>query len=64
MDALSIVIICAIVALCVGSIIYGYRRSLDNRANQIQRNDPETARALREAQRNIDLGKSGQGRRL
>ncbi|WP_146111812.1 hypothetical protein [Arthrobacter sp. MYb227] len=64
MDTISIIMISVIVLLCVLSVVYGFRRSLDRRANKLQRNDPETARALHEAQRNIDLGKGGQGRRL
>lgn len=57
MDLLSVVIIAGIAVLCLSSGLYVFRRSLDKRADEVQRNDPETARALREARRNIDQGR-------
>lgn len=57
MDLLSVVIIAGIAVLCLSSGFYVFRRSLDKRADEVQRNDPETARALREARRNIDQGR-------
>ena len=56
MDMLSIVIIAGIVLICLLSTIFGLTRNLDKRARDIQGKDPETARALREARRNIDRG--------
>lgn len=64
MDTISILMIIVIVLLCGLSVVYGFRRSLDRRANTIQHQDPDTARALREAQRNMDIGNSSQDRRL
>jgi hypothetical protein len=56
MDMLSIVIIAGIVLICLLSTIFGLTRSLDKRARDMQGKDPDTARALREARRNIDRG--------
>lgn len=57
MDMLSILVIAGIVLLCLLSVGIGMHRTLDKRAGDLQRTDPETARALRDARRNIDQGK-------
>ncbi|MDQ0095206.1 hypothetical protein [Paeniglutamicibacter psychrophenolicus] len=57
MDMPSILIVAGILVLCLLSVGIGMRRTLDRRARDIQRTDPETARALREARRNIDQGR-------
>ncbi|MDO5743469.1 MAG: hypothetical protein Q4P23_03290 [Micrococcaceae bacterium] len=62
MDPLSIVIIAGIVLLCVLPFMLGIFRSNDTKANDIQGQDPEVARALREASRNIDQGRGFRGR--
>ncbi|GAA1868269.1 hypothetical protein GCM10009715_14230 [Paeniglutamicibacter psychrophenolicus] len=57
MDMPSILIVAGILVLCLLSVGIGMRRTLDKRAGDILRTDPETARALREARRNIDQGR-------
>lgn len=57
MDLVSILIICAIVALCSLPFIFGAFRSLDRRADDLEGSDPEVAQALRDARKNIDRGK-------
>ena len=63
-DTISIIMILVIVLLCVLSVVYGFRRSLDRRANDIQHQYPDTARALREAQRSMDIAKGTQDPRI
>ena len=57
MDFVSVLIILGILVLCLLPLLFGSLRNLDRRADDVQGEDPETARALREARKNIDRGK-------
>lgn len=57
MDFVSVLIILGIIVLCLLPFLFGAWRNIDRRANDIQGRDPDTARALREARKNIDRGK-------
>lgn len=61
MDIASILIIAGILALCLLPIIFRSFRSFDKSADDIEGRDPETARAIREARKNIDRGKGRYG---
>ena len=57
MDILSILIIAGICILCLLPFVFGSFRGFDRRAKDIEGQNPEAARALREARQNIDRGR-------
>lgn len=57
MDIVSILIISGIVILCLLPFIFGAFMKFDKKAEELEGTDPETARALRDARRNIDRGR-------
>ncbi len=57
MDLLSILIIAGICILCGLPFLLGLFRTKDKKSNDIENQNPEVARALREARRNIDAGR-------
>ena len=63
MDLASILIVLAIIVLCALPFIFGSFRGLDRTADDLEFRDPQTARALRNARKDIDRGKGYYGPR-
>lgn len=61
MDLVSLLIVAGIIVLCLLPVVFGSFRSLDRHADDMEGRDPETARALRRARRDIDRGKGRYG---
>lgn len=57
MDIASILIIAGICFLCLLPVLFRSFRSLDKRANDLEKQNPDVAEALRKARRDIDSGR-------
>lgn len=62
MDLPSILIIAGIVFLCLLPVMFRAFRSFDRTADDLEGQDPEVAKAIRDARRDMDRGKGMYGR--
>jgi len=62
-DLASIFIVAAVIVLCAFPFIIGAFRGLDRKADELENRDPQTAKALRQARKDIDRGKGYYGPR-
>ncbi|WP_104090478.1 hypothetical protein [Arthrobacter sp. GMC3] len=61
MDIASILIIAGICILCLLPVVFRSFRSFDKTANDMEAQNPEVAKAIRDARRDIDRGKGRYG---
>lgn len=61
MDIASILIIAGICILCLLPVLFRSFRSFDKSANDIEAQNPDVAKAIRDARRDIDRGKGRYG---
>lgn len=57
MDIVSILIIVGICILCLMPVLFRSFRSYDRTANDMEAQNPDVAKAIRDARRNIDRGR-------
>lgn len=61
MDIASILIIAGICTLCLLPVLFRSFRSFDKSANDVEGQNPDVAKAIRDARRDIDRGRGRYG---